>query len=463
MLNYIWGALIIVGICVAGLLGRFGGEDGIIDGAFAMARIGVMDIALPLAAIMMIWLGVMRLAEKSGMIDLVARVVRPVMKWLFPEVPADHPAMGAMIMNMAANVLGLGNSATPLGLKAMQHLDELNPHKGTASNAMCTFLAINTSSVTLIPVTAIALLSSAGVPDPYQIMGTVIGATLVSTLVAIISVKLFEKMPVFRDSGESDEVVADQPDDGEGKSGGLKKIGPLGWGALIAVLLVTGGFICIEAVPGFHQAVIDKLHLQGILDQLNAGKATLEHEEVAGEMPVWRQWMFAFSLVAIPFIWLFFIVYAWVRGVKVYEEFVEGAKEGFSVAVRIMPFLVTMLVALAIFRDSGALLVLQNLLRPLLDVVGFPVELVPMALMRPLSGSGSQGVLVEILTNEGLSDALKYTAATMFGSTETTFYVLAVYFGSVGVRRTRHALAAGLCADAAGIISAVVICAAVFG
>ncbi|NOX98921.1 MAG: spore maturation protein [Verrucomicrobia bacterium] len=173
--------------------------------------------------------------------------------------------------------------------------------------------------------------------------------------------------------------------------------------------------------------------------------------------------MFAFSVVAIPFIWLFFIVYAWVRGVKVYEEFVEGAKEGFGVAVRIMPFLVTMLVALAIFRDSGALLVMQNLMRPFLNLVSFPVELVPMALMRPLSGSGSQGVLVEILTNEGLSDTLKYTAATMFGSTETTFYVLAVYFGSVGIRRARHALAAGLCADAAGIIAAVVICKLVFG
>ncbi|MFK5924821.1 MAG: nucleoside recognition domain-containing protein [Verrucomicrobiota bacterium] len=464
MLNYIWATLIIIGICVAGLLGRFGGEDGIIDGAFAMARIGVMNIALPLAAIMMIWLGVMRLAEKSGMIDLVARAVRPVMKWLFPDVPADHPAMGAMIMNMAANVLGLGNSATPLGLKAMQHLDDLNPNKGTASNAMCTFLAINTSSVTLIPVTAIALLSSAGIPDPYQIMGTVIGATLISTLVAIISVKLFEKVPVFRDKGASD-VAAGEDGGGEGKDGeqGLRKIGL--WGALIlcAVLVATGFFVCIAAMPDFHQAVIDKLHLQGILDQLAAEKETLEHAEVAGEMPGWRRWMFAFSLTAIPFIWLFFIVYAWVRGVKVYEEFVEGAKEGFGVAVRIMPFLVTMLVALAIFRDSGALLVLQNVLRPLLDLVSFPVELVPMALMRPLSGSGSQGVLVEILTNEGIGDTLKYTAATMFGSTETTFYVLAVYFGSVGIRRTRHALAAGLCADAAGIIAAVVICKLVFG
>ncbi len=459
MLNYIWASLIIIGICVAGLLGRFGGEDGIIDGAFAMARIGVMNIALPLAAIMMIWLGVMRLAEKSGMIDLVARAVRPVMKWLFPEVPADHPAMGAMIMNMAANVLGLGNSATPLGLKAMQHLDELNPHKGTASNAMCTFLAINTSSVTLIPVTAIALLSSAGIPDPYQIMGTVIGATLISTMVAIISVKVFEKMPVFRDQGESDEVVGGETK----KDEVLKKIGPYGAVILVAVLLAMGFFACLAAMPDFHQAVIDKLHLQGILDQLAAEKATLEHEEVAGEMPGWRRWMFAFSLTAIPFIWLFFIVYAWVRGVKVYEEFVEGAKEGFGVAVRIMPFLVTMLVALAIFRDSGALLVLQNLMRPLLDLVSFPVELVPMALMRPLSGSGSQGVLVEILTNEGLGDTLKYTAATMFGSTETTFYVLAVYFGSVGIRRTRHALAAGLCADVAGIIAAVVICNFVFG
>lgn len=466
MLNYIWASLIIIGICVAGLLGRFGGEDGIIDGAFAMARIGVMNIALPLAAIMMIWLGVMRLAEKSGMIDIVARVVSPVMKWLFPQVPADHPAMGAMIMNMAANVLGLGNSATPLGLKAMQHLDDLNPHKGTASNAMCTFLAINTSSVTLIPVTAIALLSSAGVPDPYQIMGTVIGATLVSTLVAIIAVKVFEKMPVFRDKGESDDVVEEE-DGGDGKSGGLKKIGPMGCVVLIGVVLVCIFFVFIDALPGFHQTVIDKLHLQGILDQLNAEKSTLEKVVVEQELPYWvqmaRDFMFAFSVVAIPFIWLFFIVYAWVRGVKVYEEFVEGAKEGFGVAVRIMPFLVTMLVALAIFRDSGALLVLQNLMRPLLDAVSFPVELVPMALMRPLSGSGSQGVLVEILTNEGLGDTLKYTAATMFGSTETTFYVLAVYFGSVGIRRTRHALAAGLCADAAGIIAAVVICNLVFG
>lgn len=461
MLNYIWAILIIIGICVAGLLGRFGGEDGIIDGAFSMARIGVMNIALPLAAIMMIWLGVMRLAEKSGMIDLVARAVRPVMKWLFPDVPADHPAMGAMIMNMAANVLGLGNSATPLGMKAMQHLDDLNPHKGTASNAMCTFLAINTSSVTLIPVTAIALLSSAGIPDPYQIMGTVIGATLISTLVAIIAVKFFEKMPVFVIKQGAGDAVSE--DGGKKKGEGLKKIGPAGAIILLAVLLVTGFFVCIEAMPDFHQAVIDKLHLQGILDQLNAEKPSLEHEEVTGEMPAWRQWMFAFSLVAIPFIWLFFIVYAWVRGVKVYEEFVEGAKEGFGVAVRIMPFLVTMLVALAIFRDSGALLVLQNLMRPLLNLVSFPVELVPMALMRPLSGSGSQGVLVEILTNEGIGDTLKYTAATMFGSTETTFYVLAVYFGSVGIRRTRHALAAGLCADAAGIIAAVVICKLVFG
>ena len=240
MLNYIWASLIIIGICVAGLLGRFGGEDGIIDGAFDMARIGVMNIALPLAAIMMIWLGVMRLAEKSGMIDLVARAVRPLMKWLFPEVPADHPAMGAMIMNMAANVLGLGNSATPLGLKAMQHLDELNPNKGTASNAMCTFLAINTSSVTLIPVTAIALLSSAGVPDPYQIMGTVIGATLVSTLVAIISVKFFEKMPVFRIKEGSDDAVGEE----EEKEAGLKKISTFGWVALGVVLLLTIFFVC---------------------------------------------------------------------------------------------------------------------------------------------------------------------------------------------------------------------------
>ena len=178
---------------------------------------------------------------------------------------------------------------------------------------------------------------------------------------------------------------------------------------------------------------------------------------------MWQRTISAFSVAAIPFVLVFFIVFAALKRIPVYEEFVEGAKEGWAVAVRIMPFIVAMLAALAILRNSGALLLFQNLLRPVLEFFKFPVELLPMALMRPLSGSGSQGVLVEILTNEGISETLKYTAATMFGSTETTFYVLAVYFGSVAVRRTRHALAAGLCADLAGVVAAVVICKAMFG
>ena len=188
MLNWIWMGMIVVGVIVAGIMGRFTGENGIVEGMFAAVKTGVVGIVIPTSAMMMFFLGIMRLAETSGMMDLVARAFRPLMKWLFPEVPAEHPAMGAMVMNFAANFLGLGNAATPLGLKAMQHLDELNPIKGTATNPMCTFLAINTSSVTLIPATAMAMLAAQGVSEPYAIVGTTLLASIFSTAIAILAV-----------------------------------------------------------------------------------------------------------------------------------------------------------------------------------------------------------------------------------------------------------------------------------
>ena len=465
MLNYIWLALIVTGVLVGGLFGRLGGEDGIIESAFSMARLAVFGIILPMMGFWMMWLGFMRLAEKAGMIDLFARGLRPVMKRLFPDVPPDHPAMGAMIMNMAANVLGLGNSATPFGLKAMERLDELNPHQGTATNAMCTFLAINTSSVTLIPATAIGYLASAGVPNPYAIVGTAIFATGCSTMVAIVAVKLFEKLPVFGVTPSEPNDSSETPDE----NGETERWAPLtrfGKIAIAALLTATVAIALLEMFPAVRAAILEKTHLANLFDKPEAAAAAAkelaDHEDPSA-MPMWRRTINTVSVMAIPFVFLFFTGYAALRRVPVYEEFVEGAKEGFHVAVRVMPFLVAMLVALGIFRASGALELLQRLLAPVLEPLGFSTDLLPMALIRPLSGGGSQGVLVELLTNAGIPDGIKYTAATMFGSTETTFYVLAVYFGAVAVRRTRHALAAGLCADLAGIIAAVAICKVMFG
>jgi len=394
------------------------------------------------------------------MVNSVSRFVRPVMRRLFPEVPEDHPAMSAMVMNMAANMLGLGNAATPLGLKAMQHLDDLNPHKGTATNSMCTFLAINTSSVTLIPATAIGLLAAQGIAEPYAIVGTTIGATICSTIIAILAVKTFEKMPVFNRVQTPEPTVEEDVVEYQVQAKGLSNRGKF---VMAGVVFLFAGIVALEVFPEQRIAVQETLGLREVAIQLDAETASLDEKTDVEAKPFWQRTVSAISLAAIPFVLVFFIVFAALKRIPVYEEFVEGAKEGWHVAVRIMPFIVAMLAALAILRNSGALFLFQNMLRPVLEFVKFPPELVPMALMRPLSGSGSQGVLVEILTNEGLSETIKYTAATMFGSTETTFYVLAVYFGSVAVRRTRHAVAAGLCADLAGVIAAVIICRAMFG
>lgn len=472
MLNWIWMGMIVVGIIVAALLGRLAGDDGIVTGMFDSIKVAIMGILLPLSAVMMLWLGIMRLAEKSGMISALSRFIAPILRLIFPQVPKDHPAMGAIIMNMAANILGLGNSATPLGLKAMQELETLNPHKGVATNAMCTFLAINTSSVTIIPATAIGLLAAQGMDKPYAIVSTTIGATLCSTFVAILAVKFFEKLPMFsveravakkrrKQESATDEATSDSGADDEDAEETLRPLGTFGITAVIAIFVLFAGIVALEARPDWRTGIQDTLGLGSVVEQMNAQAADLDEQEM--ENTGILRWVMAFSVAAIPFILFFFIAYAAIRGVRVYEEFVEGAKEGWKVVIRIMPFLVAMIAALTIMRNSGTLFLLKNAMGGLLSFLKFPPDLLPMALMRPLSGSGSQGVLIELLTNPAISEATKYTAATMYGSTETTFYVLAVYFGSVAIRRTRHALAAGLCADLAGVIAAVVICRIVFG
>lgn len=466
MLNYIWASLILIGLLVAGLLGRFTGEGGVITSALNMSRTAVMDIALPLAGMMMFWLGVMRLMEKAGLLEFAARALSPIMRRIFPDVPKDHPAMSAMIMNLAANMLGLGNNATPLGLKAMTHLQELNPHKDTASNAMVTFLALNTAAFTLIPMTVINYLSAAGVKGAYQIIVPTILATACTTLTAIFVAKALQNLPAFRIQPGPVDLPVENPaqpaPEAPVENRPMTSRGKF-W-LTVLLTLFAGGVVLELAAPSVRQSILDSTGLTQVLEAENqraaAAKASTQAaspDDAEAAAGLIRRLMNGASGVAIPLLLVITMGIALARGVKVYEEFVEGAKEGFAVAIRIMPFLVAMLAALAIFRSSGALLLLEYVLTPVLNLISFPVELLPMALMRPLSGSGSLGILNELLARNDILEYLKYTAAIMFGSTETTFYVLAVYFGSVSIRKTRHALAAGLTADVVGLTMSVVL------
>ena len=376
-----------------------------------------VTIALGLIGIMALWLGVMKVAEDAGLIAKLANMIKPITKKLFPEIPSDHPAIGAMLMNISANMLGLGNAATPFGLKAMDELDKLNPEKGTATNAMVTFLAINTAGLTLIPATAIAVRAAQGSADPAIIIGTSIFGASCATITGIVAAKLFEKFPITK--GEFSNWFREN------------------WklpGAIILIILL----FLIGSVTG-------------LLSVIASAFSFINFEILKDVIQI-------LSTVAIPFFILFFIGYGAIKRVKVYEQFVEGAKDGFNIAVKIIPYLVAMLVAIGIFRAGGAL---DNLLIPVMrvftDLIGMPVEVLPMALIRPLSGSGSLGVMAETMSVYGTDSFIGVLVSTFFGSTETTFYVLAVYFGAVSIRKTRHAVVVGLLADVAGILGALFI------
>jgi spore maturation protein SpmA len=446
MLNLIWLALLFSGVLVAVFSGKL---DAVGQGGLNAAKSAVMDLALPLVGVMALWLGLMRLAEKSGLIQRLGRLIRPIMVRLFPDVPSDHPAIGAMMMNISANMLGVSNAATPLGLKAMTELNRLNPKPGVATNAMCTFLAINTASIQLIPATAINLLAINGSKNPSAIVGSTLLSTAFATICAIVTVKVLERLGPFRwenqpapvdpqpntlqTSGEEPPAVESPP--------APKTTGPqwAGWLLLVLLMVFAGAFVS-KAFPYLF------------------GAAPWPSDLLAGLILVLK----ALSPIAVPFVLTFFPLYAFSRGVPIYSEFIEGAKEGFQTALRIIPYLVAMLVAIAVFRESGALDFLKLLLSPILGLLQIPNQMLPMVLMRPLSGSGSLAVLSDMIKQFGPDSLLTYTAATIYGSAETTFYVVAVYFGSVGITRIRHAIFAGLLADLAGAVAAVSVCRLLF-
>ena len=385
-----------------------------------------VTLAIGLVGVMAFFLGLMKVAEEGGMLTVIAKTIRPLMVRLFPEVPANHPAMGAMILNMSANALGLGNAATPFGIRAMQELDKLNPCKGTATNAMALFLAINTSSVTLLPTGVIALRAAAGSTDPAGILPTTLFATVFSTTIAIVMcLTLRRYWTSVEDATPAAEIVDLQEE-----------------------ARVSG-----EALPDAAD------------DSYPAWISAVALVTIAALIPLTILFGKTISPWIIPGLTVALLGFGVARKVRVYEAFVDGAKDGFNVAIRIIPYLVAILVAVGMFRASGALEVFISGIGPVTALFGMPPEALPMALLRPLSGSGAYGVLASIIQdpNIGPDSYAGYLVSTLQGSTETTFYVLAVYFGAVQIRRVRYALVAALCADVAGIAAAIFICSLLYG
>lgn len=390
-----------------------------------------VTLAIGLVGVMALFLGLMKVAEAGGLLVIIAKTVRPLMQRLFPEVPADHPAMGAMILNISANALGLGNAATPFGIRAMQELETLNPQPGTATNAMVLFLAINTSSITLLPTGVIALRAAAGSVDPAAIVPTTLFATICSTTAAIIMAKVLQRrVSSARSLSSGPAIAAGDPD-------------PL------------------TAEPRPPVGEVDAAARDAY--PLWVSMAVLA--AIVALIPLTVFYGRAIAPWIIPSLMLGLLGFGAARKVRVYEVFIEGARDGFQVALRIIPYLVAILVAVAMLRTSGALAALIGPLGVLTGPLGLPAEALPMALLRPLSGSGAFGVLASIINDPAIGPD-SYTGilvSTFQGSTETTFYVIAVYFGAIGVRRMRHALPTALIADVVGIGAAVLICGSLYG
>ena len=380
-----------------------------------------VTIALGLIGIMALWLGVMKIAEDAGLIKLIAKFVRPFTKRLFPDIPSDHPAISSIIMNISANMLGLGNAATPFGLKAMEEMEKINPHEGIASNAMVTFLAINTAGLTLIPATAIAVRAASGSSNPAIIIGTSIFGASCATIAGVTAAKFFEKF--YLDSWKFSDWLRNN----------------------LKFILLT--FILISFVILFFTT--------GLASQFFNFFSFISIEGFKNTIGI-------ISKLAIPVLIILFVLYGLIKHVNVYESFVEGAKEGFNIAIKIIPYLVGMLVAIGIFRAGGAMDWLIYILKPVTSWIGMPAEALPVALMRPLSGSGSLALMTDVMKVHGPDSFIGILVSTIQGSTETTFYVLAVYFGAVNIKSTRHAVPVGLIADVAGILGALFIVRLIF-
>jgi len=419
VINIIWLYMIVISIIVAAYTGRM--QD-IGSASFDAARAAV-TLAIGLIGGMALWLGIMKVAEAAGLMNAISNAIRPLMNWLFPEIPHNHPAMHAIIMNMSANMLGLGSAATPMGLKAMAELDKLNPNKGTATNAMCLFLAINTSSVTLLPLGVITIRAAAGATSPGAIIIPGLLATICSTIAAVFMAKFLasrNKEEVFTgEAVKSTETV-------ENPIVEVEKTPPSTFGKIVAWAAIAAVFIAIP-YNIFTGGGLPATFLDGVISS---------------------------SVWLIPLLMGSLLMGGYLCGVNVYETATQGAKEGFDTAVRIIPFLVAIFVGIGMLRASGALELFTGFIGQYSANIGLPAEVIPHALLRPLSGVGAFGVMAEIVNNAPDSLAA-FISSILQGSTDTTFYIIAVYFGSVSIRRTRHALVAGLTSDVVGISAAI--------
>jgi spore maturation protein SpmA len=448
VLNYVWLGLIAVSVLLGGFTGRI---DAVGSGAIDNAKAGVI-LAGNLVAVMTLWLGMMRLATAAGLIHRLGRALRPLLGWLFPEVPKDHPALGSITMNLAANMLGLDNAATPLGLKAMEELQTLNPEPERATNAMCMLLAMNTSSLTLVPTTVIGVMISVHSKNPTAVIAPTLVATAIAHVAAIAAAKLLENSPAYRLRAASTAALS-RPSQTTAPSADYAAV--LQDAEAPPPPMIRGGRLVLAAAA---LAFLAMLLLQSFPEWVGRPIDPAQ----GGRLAVWRL-LDGLSKLAIPWLVLIFPLYAALRRIPVYEEFIRGAKEGFAVAVRILPYVVGMFLAIGMLRAAGGMDLIGALLRPLTDLVHFPPEVVPMALIRPFSGSAALGVLGDIAHHYPPDSLPVLIAGTLYGCSETTFYVIAVYFGAVGIRKTRHAVPAGIVADIVGPVAAVAVCTAMFG
>ena len=404
VLNYIWIAFFLIAFVIATVRLVFMGDTevfpAIMNSTFDTSKTA-FEISLGLTGVLSLWLGIMKIGEKGGVINVVARVLSPVFTRLFPDIPKGHPVTGSIFMNVAANMLGLDNAATPLGLKAMEQLQELNPKKDTATNPMIMFLVLNTSGLTLIPVSIMVYRAQMGAAQPTDIFVPILLATFFSTLAGIIFTSLYQRINLINRT----------------------------------MLLTLGGMSAAVAAIIWGFAQMDKA-------QMNIVSTSVAN-------------------ILLMLIIVMFILAGIRKKVNVYDAFIEGAKDGFTTAVRIIPYLVAILVGIGVFRASGAMDMLVDGIKWTVAALGGNTDFVgalPTALMKPLSGSGARGMMVDAMSTYGADSFVGRLSCIFQGSTDTTFYILAVYFGSVGIRYTRHAVACGLLADLAGVIAAIAIC-----
>lgn len=404
VLNYIWIAFFLIAFVIAAVRLVFMGDvevfPAMMNSTFDSSKTA-FEISLGLTGVLSLWLGIMKIGEKGGVVNVLARVLSPVFTRLFPDIPKGHPVTGSIFMNVAANMLGLDNAATPLGLRAMEQLQELNPKKDTATNPMIMFLVLNTSGLTLIPVSIMVYRTQMGAAQPTDIFVPILLATFFSTVAGIVVTSIYQRINLLNRT----------------------------------MLLTLGGMSAVVAgiIWGFAQ--LDKA-------QMNIVSTSVAN-------------------ILLMLIIVVFILAGMRKKLNVYDAFIEGAKEGFATAVRIIPYLVAILVGIGVFRASGAMDMLIDGIKWLVAALGGNTDFVgalPTALMKPLSGSGARGMMVDAMSTYGADSFVGRLACVFQGSTDTTFYILAVYFGSVGVRYTRHAVACGLLADLAGVVAAIAIC-----